>query len=87
MGSREGLVHISGRLRGRLKKLRMLSVRGYGLQVQCLGIDDRGKVRLSMRVVNQETGEAIEGAEIRPERPRKSGGNACDLGGIRLGVH
>lgn len=76
MGSREGLVHISELVEGRVEKTADVVSEGDTVWVQCIGIDDRGKVRLSMRVVNQETGEAIEGAEIRPERPRKSGGNA-----------
>jgi polyribonucleotide nucleotidyltransferase len=40
---------------------------GDEVYVKLLGIDDRGKVRLSMKVVNQETGEEIE-REQKPEK-------------------
>ena len=47
---------------------------GDKVKVKCIGLDDRGKVRLSMRAVNQETGEALEVEERpRPERGRERG--------------
>ncbi|VTZ27456.1 hypothetical protein MPC1_5630005 [Methylocella tundrae] len=36
---------------------------GEKVKVKLLGFDDRGKVRLSMRLVDQETGEDLEGKE------------------------
>jgi polyribonucleotide nucleotidyltransferase len=52
------------------------------VKVKLLGFDDRGKVRLSMKAVNQQTGEAIEGVvddgpsgdrPPRGDRPRRDG--------------
>ena len=40
------------------------------MKVKLLGFDDRGKVRLSMKVVDQETGEEIPGAAEKEGRER-----------------
>jgi polyribonucleotide nucleotidyltransferase len=57
LGKRDGLVHISELADGRTNKVSDVTNEGDEVKVKVLGIDDRGKVRLSMRVVNQETGE------------------------------
>ena len=57
MGSRDGLVHISELVEDRVEKVTDVVKEGDEVHVKCLEIDGRGKVRLSMRVVNQETGE------------------------------
>ena len=43
------------------------------MKVKLLGFDDRGKVRLSMKVVDQETGEDLE-AKQKAEQPREAAG-------------
>ncbi|MEX2311904.1 MAG: polyribonucleotide nucleotidyltransferase, partial [Rhodospirillales bacterium] len=59
LGPRDGLVHISEMAEGRVEKVTDVVNEGDVVKVKLVGIDDRGKVKLSMRVVNQETGEDI----------------------------
>jgi len=59
LGSRDGLVHISELTTGRVNKTTDIVSVGDSVKVKCLGFDDRGKVKLSMRVVDQATGEDI----------------------------
>jgi polyribonucleotide nucleotidyltransferase len=59
LGSRDGLVHISELTQGRVNKTTDVVNVGDVVKVKCLGFDDRGKVKLSMRVVDQATGEDI----------------------------
>jgi polyribonucleotide nucleotidyltransferase len=59
LGSRDGLVHISELTNGRVNKTSDVVNVGDSVKVKCLGFDDRGKVKLSMRVVDQTTGEDI----------------------------
>ncbi len=59
MGKRDGLVHISELAEGRTAQVTDVINEGDEVKVKLIGIDDRGKVKLSMRVVNQETGEDI----------------------------
>ena len=59
LGSRDGLVHISELTNGRVNKTTDVVNVGDAVKVKCLGFDDRGKVKLSMRVVDQATGEDI----------------------------
>jgi len=59
LGSRDGLVHISELTVGRVNKTTDIVNVGDAVKVKCLGFDDRGKVKLSMRVVDQATGEDI----------------------------
>jgi len=59
LGSRDGLVHISELTQGRVNKTTDVVSVGDQVRVKCLGFDDRGKVKLSMRVVDQATGEDI----------------------------
>ncbi|MEQ9490143.1 MAG: polyribonucleotide nucleotidyltransferase [Alphaproteobacteria bacterium] len=73
LGAKDGLVHISELAPGRTEKVTDICNEGDEVLVKCLGFDDRGKVRLSMRLVNQETGEEIE--DDRPPREDKGGGD------------
>ena len=59
LGSRDGLVHISELRQGRTAKTNDVVNVGDAVRVKVLGFDDRGKVKLSMRVVDQATGADI----------------------------
>jgi len=59
LGARDGLVHISELAPRRVAKVNDVVKEGDVVKVKVLGIDDRGKVKLSMKVVDQETGEDI----------------------------
>ena len=58
-GKRDGLVHVSQIANKRLGHPSEVLQEGQEVKVKLLGFDDRGKVRLSMKVVDQETGEEI----------------------------
>jgi len=60
LGSRDGLVHISELEDKRVNSVTDVISEGDIIKVKVLGIDDRGKVRLSRRAVNQETGEDLQ---------------------------
>ncbi|QGM99435.1 polyribonucleotide nucleotidyltransferase [Methylocystis parvus] len=62
-GAKDGLVHISQLSKQRVAKTTDVVKEGDRVKVKLLGFDDRGKVRLSMRVVDQETGEDLEAKE------------------------
>jgi polyribonucleotide nucleotidyltransferase len=64
-GPRDGLVHVSQLAPQRVQNVSDVVKEGDKVWVKFMGSDDRGKVRLSMKVVNQETGEEIkrEGSE------------------------
>ncbi|MFC6197935.1 polyribonucleotide nucleotidyltransferase [Ponticaulis profundi] len=59
-GPKDGLVHVSQLAQERVKHPKDVVSEGDSVWVKLLGFDDRGKVRLSMKVVDQETGQAIE---------------------------
>jgi polyribonucleotide nucleotidyltransferase len=59
LGPRDGLVHISELKNERVNTVGDVVSEGQMVKVKCLAIDDRGKIKLSMKVVNQETGEDI----------------------------
>ncbi|HCS18889.1 MAG TPA: polyribonucleotide nucleotidyltransferase, partial [Erythrobacter sp.] len=87
MGGKDGLVHVSEMKNERVEKPTDVVSEGQEVKVKVLEIDNRGKVRLSMRVVDQETGEELE--DTRPPReprgdrgPRGGGGGR---GGDRRG--
>ena len=63
LGPRDGLVHISELLPGRVNKTTDVVNVGDTVKVKVIGFDDRGKVKLSMRTVDQETGEDLDGKE------------------------
>ena len=73
-GSRDGLVHISQLAKGRVAKTTDVVKEGDKVKVKLLGFDDRGKVRLSMRVVDQETGEDIEAKDKAEREAQKADG-------------
>ncbi len=66
MGGKDGLVHVSEIRNERVEKVADVLSEGQEVKVKVLEIDQRGKVRLSMRVVDQETGEELE--DTRPPR-------------------
>jgi polyribonucleotide nucleotidyltransferase len=59
-GSKDGLVHISQLAKSRVAKTTDVVKEGDKVKVKVLGHDDRGKVKLSMRVVDQQTGADLE---------------------------
>src|SRR6187399_3028167 len=67
-GSKDGLVHISQLASARVQKTSDVVKEGDKVKVKLLGFDDRGKTRLSMKVVDQETGEDLE-AKQKAEAP------------------
>src|ERR1700688_1011824 len=66
-GSKDGLVHISQLSKGRVAKTSDVVKEGDKVKVKLLGFDDRGKVRLSMRVVDQQTGADLEKQQAAEE--------------------
>lgn len=66
-GARDGLVHISQLTPQRTNKVTDVVKEGDSVFVKLLGFDDRGKVRLSMKVVDQETGEEIKQEEKKAD--------------------
>ncbi len=85
MGGKDGLVHVSEIANERVEKVADVLSEGQEVKVKVLEIDPRGKVRLSMRVVDQETGAELE--DTRPPReprgdrgPRRDGGDRGDRG-------
>ncbi len=62
-GSKDGLVHVSQLAPGRPKQVKDVVKEGQEVFVKLLGFDDRGKVRLSMKVVDQTTGKEIPQSE------------------------
>ena len=59
-GAKDGLVHISQLAQRRVQKTGDVVKEGDKVKVKLLGFDERGKVRLSMKAVDQETGEDLE---------------------------
>jgi polyribonucleotide nucleotidyltransferase len=60
LGPRDGLVHISELAPQRVKTVDEVVKEGEEVRVKVIGMDDRGKVKLSMKRVNQQTGEDLE---------------------------
>jgi polyribonucleotide nucleotidyltransferase len=75
-GAKDGLVHISEMAEGRVNKVEDVVKEGDVVKVKVLDIDNRGKVRLSMRCVDQNTGEDISDRfppkEAREKREKKN---------------
>src|SRR6266536_3127402 len=67
LGSKDGLVHISELAQQRVGKVADVVKMGDTVKVKVLGFDDRGKVKLSMRQVDQQTGEDLGAARRQPE--------------------
>ena len=79
MGGKDGLVHVSEMRNERVEKPGDVVKEGQEVKVKVLEIDPRGKVRLSMRVVDQETGAELE--DTRP--PKEAREPRSDRGGDR----
>ena len=73
MPGKDGLVHVSEIKNERVENVRDVLSEGQDVKVKLLEVDQRGKVRLSMRVVDQETGAELE--DSRPPREAREGGD------------
>ncbi len=88
-GKQDGLVHISQLTQGRPETVGEVVKEGQEVYVKLLGFDDRGKVRLSMKIVDQATGKETPRAEGEPEEtaesrpPRRDRGDRGGRGGDR----
>jgi polyribonucleotide nucleotidyltransferase len=71
-GPKDGLVHVSELAPHRVAKPSDVVKEGQAVKVKLLGFDDRGKVRLSMKQVDQTTGEDLskKPAEAKAEAPQ-----------------
>ncbi|MCB4820266.1 polyribonucleotide nucleotidyltransferase [Roseicella aerolata] len=72
LGAKDGLVHISELTNDRVNRTTDVVNVGDAVKVKVLGFDDRGKVKLSMRVVDQATGADIT-EQVGARRPREGG--------------
>jgi polyribonucleotide nucleotidyltransferase len=80
-GAKDGLVHISQLAPRRVQKTTDVVKEGDKVKVKLLGFDERGKVRLSMKVVDQESGEDLEAkqkAEAEQGREPAAAGGAAE---------
>jgi len=76
-GAKDGLVHISQLAPRRVQKTTDVVKEGDKVKVKLLGFDERGKVRLSMKVVDQQTGEDLEAKQkAEGEQSREAAGAA-----------
>jgi polyribonucleotide nucleotidyltransferase len=88
-GAKDGLVHNPQLTNGRPATVGEVVKEGQEVWVKLLGFDDRGKTKLSMKVVDQTTGKEIPRAEGEPEEvmesrpPRRDGGGGGGGGGRR----
>jgi polyribonucleotide nucleotidyltransferase len=73
LGSRDGLVHISELAPRRVAKVNDVVNVGDEVKVKVLGFDDRGKIKLSMKVVDQQTGADIT-EDLKAQRDRERSG-------------
>ena len=77
-GAKDGLVHISQLAQRRVQNVKDVVKEGDKVKVKLLGFDERGKTRLSMKVVDQATGEDLEAKQKaeaeqqRSEQPREA---------------
>ena len=82
LGAKDGLVHISELAQTRVAKTTDVVKEGDQVKVKVLGFDDRGKVKLSMRVVDQATGADItDQVGAKPSRDGDDRGGRRDEGG------
>ena len=70
LGSMDGLCHISELSQERVGKVGDVVKEGDRVKVRVLAVDDRGKIKLSMRAVDQATGQPLE---LQPRHPRPDG--------------
>ena len=73
-GAKDGLVHISQLAASRVQKTSDVVKEGDKVKVKLLGFDDRGKTRLSMKAVDQATGEDLEKNKVDAPAPREAAG-------------
>ncbi|MDX0307687.1 polyribonucleotide nucleotidyltransferase [Sinorhizobium meliloti] len=73
-GARDGLVHISQLASERVAKTTDVVKEGDKVWVKLMGFDERGKVRLSMKVVDQATGKEV----VAEKSEKKDGGEAAE---------
>ena len=93
LGAKDGLVHISELAQSRVARTTDIVKEGDQVKVKVIGFDDRGKVKLSMRVVDQATGADItdqvgakpgrdggsrEGGRERDREPRRERSDAAE---------
>jgi len=71
-GSRDGLVHVSELAPRRVAKVTDVVNEGDTVKVKLLGFDNRGKVRLSMKQVDQATGEDLSKKQAADEAPAEA---------------
>jgi polyribonucleotide nucleotidyltransferase len=87
MPGKDGLVHVSEIQNERVESVRDVLSEGQEVKVKLLEVDQRGKVRLSMRVVDQETGAELEDSrpprEAREPRGDRDGGRGGEGRGDR----
>jgi polyribonucleotide nucleotidyltransferase len=76
-GAKDGLVHISQLAPHRVNKVTDVVKEGDKVKVKLLGMDERGKVRLSMKAVDQTTGEDLE-AKQKAEREQQPASGAAE---------
>lgn len=79
LGAKDGLVHISELANERVQKTTDVVKEGDQVKVKVIGFDDRGKVKLSMRVVDQATGADISD-QVGARRPREEGEGGGERG-------
>jgi len=88
-GAKDGLVHVSQISQERVAKVSDVLKEGDKVKVKLMGFDDRGKTRLSMKVVDQQTGEDLEAkggsapAGEAPADAASEGGDEQRAGGGR----
>ena len=70
LGAKDGLVHISELKPERVGQVTDVVNEGDMVKVKVIGFDDRGKVKLSMRAVDQATGEDLAPGELPQQQPR-----------------
>ena len=70
-GARDGLVHVSELAPQRVNKVGDVVSEGQMVKVKFLGMDNRGKIRLSMKVVDQATGEDL--SKKQGDQPAEGG--------------
>src|SRR5450631_553355 len=73
-GAKDGLVHISQLAANRVNKVTDVVKEGDKVKVKLLGMDERGKVRLSMKAVDQATGEDLEAKQKGESAPQQAAG-------------
>jgi polyribonucleotide nucleotidyltransferase len=83
LGAKDGLVHISELSQGRVNKTTDIVNMGDLVKVKVVGFDDRGKVKLSMRVVDQVTGEDISD-KVGPKGREREGRDGGRDGGRQM---